>query len=140
MQRILRAVPFASATFESASKCDMRTMKCEACTYAKEHRRAKQSTTAVPVDDHDGALKVNHLKHGAQVSVDHFESQQLGCMLDSYGKASSDTYKGGCTFVDHGTGFIHVEHQLGFLPSRPFEQSRTLNSCLWIMVFWLNPI
>jgi hypothetical protein len=26
------------------------------------------------------------------------------------------------------------------LPSRPFEQSRTLNSCLWIMVFWLNPI
>ena len=58
---------------------------------------------------------MDHLKPGTQVSVDHFESRQLGRTFDSYGKASSDTYKGGCIFVDHGTGYtIHVEHQLGF--------------------------
>jgi hypothetical protein len=28
VQRILRAVPFLSAQFESASKCDMRSVKC----------------------------------------------------------------------------------------------------------------
>ena len=114
VQRILRAAPFASATFESASKCDMRTLKCETCEYAKGHRRAKKSTTAVPVPDHVGTLKIDHLKPGAQVSVDHFESRLLGRTFDSYGKASSQTYKGGCIFVDHGSGFMHVEHQLGF--------------------------
>jgi hypothetical protein len=33
VQRILRVVPFLSATFESASKCDMKTLKCETCEY-----------------------------------------------------------------------------------------------------------
>lgn len=28
--------------------------------------------------------------------------------------ASSAPYKGGCIVVDHGFGFLHVEHQLGF--------------------------
>jgi hypothetical protein len=51
---------------------------------------------------------------GSRVSVDHFESRLLGWTRDSYGKPSSDKYKGGCIFVDHGTGYLHVEHQLGF--------------------------
>jgi hypothetical protein len=48
------------------------------------------------------------------VSVDHFEARLLGHTFDSYGKALSVTYKGGCIFVDHCSGFLHVEHQLGF--------------------------
>jgi hypothetical protein len=48
------------------------------------------------------------------VSVDHFESRVLGRTKDSYGKATSDKYKGGAIFVDHATGYLHVEHQLGF--------------------------
>ncbi len=48
------------------------------------------------------------------MSVDHFESRLLGLTFDSYGKATSDTYKGGCLFVDRASGFLHVEHQLGF--------------------------
>jgi hypothetical protein len=61
-----------------------------------------------------GALKIEHLKPGAEVSVDHFESIILGRTFDSYGKVTSKTYKGGCIFADHGSGFIHVEMQLGF--------------------------
>jgi hypothetical protein len=114
VQRILRAVPFLSTKFESASKCDLLTMKCSICEFAKGHRRAKKSTTSVPNDQRSGALKVNHLKPGVQVSVDHFESRLLGRTFDSYGKASSATYKGGCIFIDHCSGFMHVEHQLGF--------------------------
>ena len=59
-------------------------------------------------------LKFNQLHPGVQVSVDHFESCLLGRTFDSFGEASSDTFKGGCIFVDHSTGFLHVEHQLGF--------------------------
>ncbi|KAI2509164.1 hypothetical protein MHU86_5283 [Fragilaria crotonensis] len=114
IQRILRAVPFLSAKFEAASKCELHTMKCSICEFAKGHRRAKKSTTHVPNDQRTGALKVDNLKPGIQVSVDHFESRLLGRTFDSYGKASSATYKGGCIFVDHCSGFLHVEHQLGF--------------------------
>jgi hypothetical protein len=48
------------------------------------------------------------------VSVDHFESRQEGrtYTYESYGKSKSQ-YQGGCVFVDHASGYIHVEHQLG---------------------------
>ena len=62
----------------------------------------------------EGHLKKEHLKPGVQVSVDHFESRLLGRTFNSYGKASSAPYKGGCIFVDHCSSFLHVEHQLGF--------------------------
>ena len=48
------------------------------------------------------------------MSVDHFKSSLLGRAFDSYGKASSNTYKGGCLFVDHCFGYLHVEHEHGF--------------------------
>ena len=114
VEQILRAVPFLSAQFESASKCDTRSVKCTICEFAKGHRRAVKSATHVPNDNAVGALKVDHLKSGAQVSVDHFESRLLGRTFDSYGKATSDTSKGGCIVVDHSSGFMFVEHQLGF--------------------------
>ena len=95
VQRILRAVPVLSAQFEAASKCNMRVVKCTICEFAKGHRRAIRSSTNVPDDSKTGALKVEHLKPGVQVSVDHFESRLLGRTFDSYGKALSDTYKGG---------------------------------------------
>ena len=41
--------------------------------------------------------------------MDHFESRLLGRTFDSYGKASLATYKGGCIFVDHCSGFSAVE-------------------------------
>jgi hypothetical protein len=90
-------------------------MRCEICEYAKARRRSRHHVTSTPNADRDGALKVNNLKPGSQVSaVDHFESRLLGRTFASYGKASSDTYKAGCLFVDHTSGLLHVEHQLGF--------------------------
>ena len=114
VQSILRTAPFLTATFKSASSCDFHNIKCSTCEYAKGHRRPKQSSSTTPNTERIGALKVNHLHPGIQVSVDHFESRLLGRTFDSFGKASSDTFKGGCIVVDHCTGFLHVEHQLGF--------------------------
>ena len=48
IQQILRAVPFLSAQFESASKCNMRSVKCTICEFTKGHRRAVKSVTHVP--------------------------------------------------------------------------------------------
>ena len=87
VQRILRNVPFLSDKFAAASKCDMRSIKCTICEFAKGHRRALRSAKTVPDADHTGALKVEHLKPGVQVSVDHFESRLLGRTFDSYGRA-----------------------------------------------------
>ena len=96
----------------------MRSIKCTICEFAKGHRRVVKSVTHVPNEHAIGALKVEHLKPGAQVSVDHFGSRLLGRTFDSYGKATtSDTFKGGCIFVDHSSGLMFVEHQLGFSAS-----------------------
>ena len=58
-------------------------------------------------------MKAEHLGPGVRVSVHHFESWLLGQTFDSYGNPFADMYNGGCIFVDHGTGYIQVEHQLG---------------------------
>ena len=114
VQRILRHFPFISAKFAAASKCDLSDFRCAVCQFAKAYRRTTHGKTTHVNEERDGALKAEHLGPGARVSVDHFESRLLGRIVDSYGKPSSDKYKGGCIFVDHGTGYIHVEHQLGF--------------------------
>jgi hypothetical protein len=85
VQRILRNVPFLSDKFTAASKCDMKTIKCTICEFAKGHRRAIRSEKTLPNSDHTGALKVEHLKPGVNVSVDHFESRLLGQTFDSFG-------------------------------------------------------
>jgi hypothetical protein len=68
----------------------------------------------VELDTALGALKTGHLKTGAEVSADHFESRILRRTSDSYGKLTSETFKGGCIFVEHSSSFIHVKMQLGF--------------------------
>jgi hypothetical protein len=118
VQRILRAAPFLINKFGPASKCALHSIKCTICAYAKAHRRPTASNAGMTSSSvHDatiGALKADHLKPGAQVSVDHFESRILGRTFDSYGKVSSNSFKGGCIFVDHCTGIFHIENQLGF--------------------------
>jgi hypothetical protein len=114
VQRLFRAVPFLSIKFAASAKCAITGMRCDICEYAKAHRRSRHHATNTPNDIRDGHLKKEHLKPGVQVSVDHVEARLLGRTFDSYGKALSATYKGGCIFVDHCSGFLHVEHQLGF--------------------------
>jgi hypothetical protein len=114
VQSILCVFPFSAVKYSSASKCDISNLKCAICQYAKAHRRATHGTRTTVNPDRDGSLTAENLNPGKRVSVDHFECRQLGRTFDSYGKASSEQYKGGCIFVDHGSGYLHVEHQLGF--------------------------
>ena len=53
------------------------------------------------------------IKSGSKISVDHFEANPRGCLQHTYGKEKADLrYKGGCIFVDHASGYIHVELQV----------------------------
>ena len=46
------------------------------------------------------------------MSVDHFICGVRGRLFSGQGKASDEQlYKGGCMFVDHASGLIHVEFQ-----------------------------
>ena len=112
VRSLLKVQPFGSQKFMEASRCDQ--FKCEVCEFAKSRRRPTGGKTSAPNPDSDGALKRNHLRPGAAVSVDHFESRLRGRTYTSYGKTTSEQYVGGCIFVDHASGYLHVEHQLGF--------------------------
>jgi hypothetical protein len=89
-------------------------LKCEIYQHAKAHQQSAPGRKAHIDVKINEALKAEHLSPGAKVSVDHFESRLLGRTQDSYGKKLSDKYKGGAIFVDHASGYIHVENQLGF--------------------------
>ena len=115
VQRILRQIPFVSVKFTAASRCDLTDFRCELCQYAKAHRHNTHGKRAQVNEKRNGSRRAEHLAPGARISVDHFESRLLGCTRDSYGKPSSDKYMGRCIFVDHGTGYLHIKNQLGFL-------------------------
>jgi hypothetical protein len=115
IQRIFKHLPFGSAQFISASRCEI--PKCEVCEYSKAHRQPTKGNKHSSNPVTDGALKANHLRAGAAVSVDHFESRLKGRTYTSFGRTTSDQYVGGCIFVDHMSGYMHVEPQLGFSSS-----------------------
>jgi hypothetical protein len=117
-QRILRNSPFGTDKFLPASKIPFEQRpKCEVCQYAKARRQRLNGKTTVVDKSSEGSLKDNHLRPGAAVSVDHFESRLKGRTYSSFGRSNSEKYVGGCIFVDHMSGYIHVEPQLGFSSS-----------------------
>ena len=58
-------------------------------------------------------LRKENLLLGQCISVDHFVCSTNGRLFTSRGKTSAleRLYCGGCLFVDHASGFVHVEHQ-----------------------------
>ena len=114
-QRILRNPPFGTDKFLPASKIpfDQRP-KCEVCEYAKARKERLRRKTTVVDKSSEGSLKDTNLCPGAAVSVDHFESRLKGRTYSSFGRSNSEQYVGGCIFVDHMSGYMHVKPQLGF--------------------------
>ena len=73
---------------------------------------SKNKTEWEAIRSEMNALKTNDLFPGSSISVDHFECNPKGRLLHTFGKERvEDKYKGGCIFVDHATGYVHVELQ-----------------------------
>ncbi|KAI2503664.1 hypothetical protein MHU86_10788 [Fragilaria crotonensis] len=88
--------------------------KCAACQYGKQHRRPiPGSTPSTIIRDRTNILKADNVIPGHRISVDHFICSTRGRLLTSAGKTKADEmYTGGCIFVDHASGFVHVELQV----------------------------
>ena len=68
---------------------------------------------SIVVRDCSGVLRQDNLLPGQCISVDHFVCSTKGRLFTSRGKTSAleRLYCGGCLFVDHASGYVHVEHQ-----------------------------
>ena len=64
--------------------------------------------------DTDSALKVAYSHPGDCVFVDYFEYYLKGPILTSFVLSYSEQWVGGYIFVDHASGYLHIEHKLGF--------------------------
>mmetsp|Transcript_15021 Transcript_15021/g.28265 ORF Transcript_15021/g.28265 Transcript_15021/m.28265 type:complete len:2300 (+) Transcript_15021:159-7058(+) len=115
VQSLLRLPVFQGSKYTAASRTEL--PKCATCLYAKAHLKSTAGNKSTTNPSTDGALKDGCLHPGRKVSADHFESRLKGRTYSSFGKTTSDQYVGGCIFVDHMSGYIHVEHQLGFSSS-----------------------
>ena len=105
---------------KAASRCAH--PKCASCQYGKGHRRPTKSTTTKPVDCKVGALKKEDLFPGQRISMDHFKCSTKGRLYTSRGKTSDDSmYTCGCIFVDHASGHVHVEHQVGLTSNETLQ-------------------
>ncbi len=113
-QGILGTTSYSKQLQSSASKLTHGPL-CTGCQYAKQRRKTKPGSTKRSDPLSRDALKTNDLFPGARISVDHFECNPNGRLLDTFGKERVDAkYKGGCIFVDSATGYVHVELQTKF--------------------------
>ena len=94
------------------SASQLKPIRCAACLFAKQRARSAPGLKTSLLKHRSGILKNNSLQPGQEVSVDHFICSQKGRLFTSRGKTSdSSMYSGGCIFVDHASGYIHVEFQ-----------------------------
>lgn len=95
----------------SASKL-LHNPKCAACQFGKQFQRSVPTTTGAKVSDKVGAIGSKAVLPGEQISIDHFVCKTKGRLFTSRGKTDpNEMYCGGCVFVDHYSGLIHVEFQ-----------------------------
>ena len=79
---------FASPKFTGVVKCEM--PKCETCEYMKALRHPTRGFAFISKPDTNGAIKASYNRHGAHVSVNHFEYCLKGRTLTSFGRSSSE--------------------------------------------------
>ena len=87
---------------------------CAACQLAKQKRRGAEVSTEFKLEDRDMLLRHNNTEpSGDCVSIDQYASTVLGRLPHTKGKEKKDEkYNGGTVFVDHATGYVHIEHQV----------------------------
>lgn len=73
------------------------------------------------------------------ILVDHFESRSEGRTFSSFGRRTSEHCVGGCIFVDRMSGYLQVEHQLGFSSIEKLEQNKDMKNIVRTTELWWMP-
>ena len=93
------------------------------------HDGALRASGIVPVGT---IIKSRDLKPRDCVSMDQYSSTTRGRLTTGYEKVPvNDTYGRGTIFVDHASGFIHVEHQLSLYASDTVASKRRFERLLY---------
>ena len=97
----------------SASKTKQHGPYCASCLFGKQGQRPSPGLAPrTAIRDRRGVSKADNLFPGQEISVDHFICSTKGRLFSGRGKAPDhQLYSGGCIFVDHATGYVHVEFQ-----------------------------
>ena len=104
--------------------------KCAACQFGKQVCRTSPGTTTKQVKDEADVLKAGNLHPGQKVSADHFVCSMKGCLFDSSGKTKEDNmYSEGCIFVDHSSGYAHVEFQCHLNTHETLKAKTNFENC-----------
>ena len=109
IQLLLRSNALGNGRLQtSAANCPH--PKCSSCQYGKAKRRPTGATETKPIFEKEGVLKKEDLFPGQRVSIDHFICTKKGRLYESKGQSKeTEMYAGGMIFVDHASGFIHIE-------------------------------
>jgi hypothetical protein len=84
--------------------------KCAACQFGKQCQRSVPTTAEEKVSDKIGAISRDSKLPGGHVLVDHFVCKVKGRLFTSKGQTKDSLmFCGGCVFVYHYSGMIHVE-------------------------------
>ena len=99
---------------KAGCKATIRHPYCASCLFGKQTRRPAPGSTRTVNKVRDGIMKQDHLLPGQATSIDHFECHSKGRLFSGYGKNDDDQkFCGGALFVDHASGYVHVEFQRG---------------------------
>ena len=108
----LHVHPFTSSKVTEDANFEI--PKCETYEYAKVHRQPTQGSTPISEHETDGSIKSSYNCPGDCASVNHFEYRLKGRTINSFGRPYSEQYVGGCIVLDHASGYLHVDNQMGF--------------------------
>ena len=109
---------------------------CDSCRIARASKhpveKAENSQGVLAKKTMYNSIKSGDLRPGNRVSINQYSSTTRGKLTKRYGKApKNDTYGGGTIFVDHGSGFIHVEHQESLCASDTIAAKRRFERLLY---------
>jgi transposase InsO family protein len=92
--------------------------KCAACQFGRQTNRAVPGKTTTVNRARKGITSADKLHPGDLVFIDHFTCSTRGRKNEGAGltrgaarRSNDHSYKGGCIFVDAGTGYISIKFQ-----------------------------
>ena len=113
---------------------DKSPLICGSCAFGKAKRKASRPKR-LKQDDlpsiklEEKVLSKDNLIPGQKVSMDHFIVSTPGRLFTSRGRESHDRmFKGGVIFVDHASGFVHVEPVVNFTAGEALRAKREFES------------
>jgi Reverse transcriptase (RNA-dependent DNA polymerase) len=128
LQDLLRTGALGTSPIQkAASNCT--APKCASCQFGKAKRRPTHSKTST--QPYDKVLSKEILYPGQKVSMDHFVVSTKGRLYSSAGQSHTDhLYCGGIIFVDHSSGYIHVEFVTNFTAGEAIRAKRSFERAL----------